>query len=64
LHARRFLAVLTLLRSVHDWGWPGRISGRGATILEHASAGRIDEFALALSPAPFGSGTGLFEGVR
>ena len=40
-----------------------RISGGGATILQHVNAGLIDEFSIALSPVLFGSGIRLFEGV-
>ena len=39
------------------------IAGGGATILEYVNAGLIDEFAIALSPVLFGSGTRLFAGV-
>ncbi|MBW9214758.1 dihydrofolate reductase family protein [Mumia sp. zg.B53] len=40
-----------------------RISGGGATILEHLNAGLVDEFSIALSPVLFGKGVRLFEGV-
>jgi dihydrofolate reductase len=40
-----------------------RISGGGATILQHVNAGLIEEFSIALSPVLFGSGIRLFEGV-
>ncbi|MBI2766232.1 MAG: dihydrofolate reductase family protein [Chloroflexi bacterium] len=40
-----------------------RIAGGGATILEYVNGGLIDEFSIALSPALFGSGIRLFEGV-
>jgi dihydrofolate reductase len=40
-----------------------RIAGGAATILQYLNAGLIDEFAIALSPVLFGSGTRLFESV-
>jgi dihydrofolate reductase len=40
-----------------------RIAGGGATILEYVNAGLVDEFAIALAPVLFGSGTRLFESV-
>jgi dihydrofolate reductase len=40
-----------------------RIAGGGATILEYVNAGLVDEFAIALAPVLFGSGTRLFEDV-
>ncbi|HEX4222578.1 MAG TPA: dihydrofolate reductase family protein [Pseudonocardiaceae bacterium] len=40
-----------------------RIAGGGATILEYLNAGLIDEFSIALSPALFGSGIRLFDGI-
>jgi dihydrofolate reductase len=40
-----------------------RIAGGGATMLEYVNAGLVDEFSIALSPALFGSGIRLFEGV-
>jgi dihydrofolate reductase len=40
-----------------------RIAGGGATILQHLNAGLVHEFSVALSPALFGSGIHLFEGV-
>ena len=41
-----------------------RIAGGGATILEYLNAGLIGEFSIALSPALFGSGIPLYEGVH
>ncbi|MEI8410029.1 MULTISPECIES: dihydrofolate reductase family protein [unclassified Kribbella] len=40
-----------------------RIAGGGATIVEHLTAGLVDEFSIALSPVLFGAGIRLFEGV-
>ena len=40
-----------------------RIAGGGATILEYANAGLLDEFSIALSPVLFGAGIRLFDGV-
>jgi len=40
-----------------------RIAGGGATIVEYANAGLVDEFSIALSPVLFSAGVRLFEGI-
>lgn len=40
-----------------------RLAGGGARILEYLNAGLIDEFTVALSPLPIGTGIRLFGGV-
>jgi dihydrofolate reductase len=55
--------ILTALAREVAGGRDVRIAGGGATILEYVNAGLIDEFSVALSPALFGSGIRLFEGV-
>lgn len=40
-----------------------RIAGGSDTIVQHLSAGLVDEFTIALSPVLFGAGTRLFDNV-
>jgi dihydrofolate reductase len=40
-----------------------RIAGGANTIIQYLNAGLVDEFAIALAPVFFGSGTSLFQGI-